>query len=88
MGPPTYLVIVHALAHLPLALDILGDVVGVVVEELRHGRQEHAPEDDAHGGGHTEGRIHRGVHPRLLDPGHQGSLVGEHLVKNMQVLIF
>ena len=43
----TYLVIVHALAHLPLALDILGDVVGVVVEELRHGRQEHSPEDDA-----------------------------------------
>ena len=48
--------------------------------------KEGAAEDDAHGGGHTEGRIHRGVHPRLLDPGHQGSLVGEHLVKNMQVL--
>ena len=48
--------------------------------------EEGAAEDDAHGGGHTEGRIHRGVHPRLLDPGHQGSLVGEHLVKNMHVL--
>ena len=33
-GHPRYLVIVHALPHLALALDVLGDVVGVVVEEL------------------------------------------------------
>ena len=33
-GHPRYLVIVHALPNLALALDVLGDVVGVVVEEL------------------------------------------------------
>ena len=33
-GHPGNLVIIHALAHLALALDILSDVVGVVVEEF------------------------------------------------------